>query len=34
MNGWTFMKILKHGLKSFLLNPKFFLKKKKFKITF
>ena len=29
MNGWTFMKILKHGLKSFLLNPKFFFKNKR-----
>ena len=27
MDGWTLMKILKHGLKSFILNPKFFLKK-------
>lgn len=27
MNGWTPMKILKHGLKSFLLNPKYILKK-------
>jgi len=27
MDGWTKMKIIKHGLKSFLLQPKFFLKK-------
>lgn len=27
MDGWTKMKILKHGLKSFLLEPKYFLKK-------
>ena len=27
MDGWTTMKILKHGLKSFILNPKFFFKK-------
>jgi hypothetical protein len=27
MDGWTKMKIIKHGLKSFLLNPKYFLKK-------
>ena len=27
MDGWSNMKILKHGLKSFILNPKFFLKK-------
>ena len=26
MNGWTTMKIIKHGLRSFLLQPKFFLK--------
>ena len=27
MDGWTKMKIIKHGLKSFLLQPKYFLKK-------
>lgn len=27
MNGWTLMKILKHGLKSFVKNPKFIIKK-------
>ncbi len=27
MDGWTPMKIFKHGLKSYILNPKFFLKK-------
>jgi hypothetical protein len=27
MDGWTNMKIIKHGLKSFLLNPHFFLSK-------
>ena len=27
MNGWSKMKIIKHGLKSFLLKPKYFLKK-------
>tara|TARA_A100001011_G_scaffold399822_1_gene510391 strand:+ start:2359 stop:3171 length:813 start_codon:yes stop_codon:yes gene_type:complete len=27
MDGWTPMKIIKHGLKSFILNPKYFLKK-------
>ena len=27
MNGWTIMKIIKHGLRSFLLNPKYFNKK-------
>ena len=27
MDGWSKMKILKHGLKSFILNPKFFLRK-------
>ena len=27
MDGWSKMKIIKHGLKSFLLKPKFFLKK-------
>ena len=27
MDGWTKMKILKHGLKSFLFKPKYFLKK-------
>lgn len=27
MNGWTKMKILKHGLKSFMLQPKYFFKK-------
>ena len=27
MDGWSKMKIIKHGLKSFLLNPKYFLKK-------
>ncbi len=27
MDGWSYMKIIKHGLRSFLSNPKFFLKK-------
>ena len=27
MDGWTVSKIFKHGLKSFIMNPKFFLKK-------
>ena len=27
MDGWTMMKIIKHGLKSFCSNPKYFLKK-------
>ena len=27
MDGWSFMKILKHGLRSFVLNPKYILKK-------
>ena len=27
MDGWTYMKIIKHGLRSFILNPKFLLKK-------
>ena len=27
MDGWTTMKIIKHGLKSFITNPKFFIKK-------
>lgn len=27
MNGWTIAKIIKHGLRSFILKPKFFLKK-------
>ena len=27
MNGWTLMKILKHGLRSFLINPSFIFKK-------
>tara|TARA_B100000674_G_scaffold489337_1_gene503164 strand:+ start:261 stop:1067 length:807 start_codon:yes stop_codon:yes gene_type:complete len=27
MNGWTTMKIIKHGLKSFLVSPKYFIKK-------
>ena len=27
MDRWTIMKILKHGFKSFVLNPKYFLKK-------
>ena len=27
MNGWTKMKIIKHGLRPFLLNPKYFFKK-------
>ncbi len=27
MDGWTKMKIIKHGLRSFLFNPKYFLKK-------